>query len=87
MTMNGYSKGKEKEKDRYLPARRRGGESGKWLDVVAYGSSSALLALILKYAISGQYWNLNFFLLALQVCWFDKSFVPRENAHTDIGFQ
>ncbi|THV50386.1 hypothetical protein BGAL_0152g00080 [Botrytis galanthina] len=66
MTMNGYSKGKEKEKDRYLPARRRGGESGKWLDVVAYGSSSALLALILKYAISGQYWNLNFFLLALQ---------------------
>lgn len=66
MTMNGYSKGKEKEKDRYLPARRRGGESGKWIDVVAYGSFSALLALILKYAVSGQYWNLNFFLLALQ---------------------
>ncbi|KAF7924487.1 hypothetical protein EAE99_006435 [Botrytis elliptica] len=64
--MNGYSKGKEKEKDRYLPAKRRGGDSGKWLDVVAYGSFSALLALILKYAISGQYWNLNFFLLALQ---------------------
>ncbi|KAM0180729.1 hypothetical protein ACHAPF_002019 [Botrytis cinerea] len=64
--MNGYSKGKEKEKDRYLPARRRGGESGKWIDVVAYGSFSALLALILKYAVSGQYWNLNFFLLALQ---------------------
>lgn len=67
IAMNGYSNGKGKEKDRYLPARRKGGESGKWIDVVAYGGFSALLALILKYAISGQYWNLNFFLLALQV--------------------
>ncbi|KAB8297975.1 hypothetical protein EYC80_001751 [Monilinia laxa] len=64
--MNGYSNGKGKEKDRYLPAKRRGGESGKWLDVVAFGAFSAASALILKYAISGQYWNLNFFLLALQ---------------------
>ncbi|KAF7869672.1 hypothetical protein EAF04_004456 [Stromatinia cepivora] len=64
--MNGYSNGKGKEKDRYLPAKRKGGESGKWLDVVAYGAFSALFALILKYAVSGQYWNLNFFLLAVQ---------------------
>ncbi|APA12955.1 hypothetical protein sscle_10g077250 [Sclerotinia sclerotiorum 1980 UF-70] len=64
--MNGYPNGKGKEKDRYLPAKRKGEESGKWLDVVAYGTFSALLALTLKYAISGQYWNLNFFLLAVQ---------------------
>ncbi|QSZ34286.1 hypothetical protein DSL72_005876 [Monilinia vaccinii-corymbosi] len=64
--MSGYSNGKGKEKDRYLPARRSGRELGKWLDAVAYGGFSAALALILKYAISGRYWNLNFFLLALQ---------------------
>lgn len=69
--MNGYPNGKGKEKDRYLPAKRRGGDSGKWLDVVAYGGFSAASALILKYAVSGQYWNLNFFLLALQVCSLD----------------
>ncbi|KAM3081202.1 nucleotide-sugar transmembrane transporter activity protein [Clarireedia jacksonii] len=63
--MNGYSNGKGKEKGRYQPARRRG-ESAKWTNVAAYGGFSALMAFVLKYAVSGRYWNLNFFLLALQ---------------------
>ncbi|KAK6596211.1 GDP-mannose transporter [Botrytis cinerea] len=58
--------GQRKGEGSIFTCEEKGGESGKWIDVVAYGSFSALLALILKYAVSGQYWNLNFFLLALQ---------------------
>jgi hypothetical protein len=70
IAMNGYSNGKGKEKGRYQPARRRG-ESEKWTNVAAYGGFSALMACVLKYAVSGRYWNLNFFLLALQVSLWD----------------
>lgn len=67
--MNDYPDGQGKEKDsRYLSATRRGAQLKNSLVVVAYAGFSAALLLSLKYAISGQYWNLNLYLLALQVC-------------------
>jgi len=40
--------------------------------IMAYCLSSISMTVVNKYVVSGTYWNLNFFYLAVQVC----SFVP-----------
>ena len=38
------------------------------LSVVAYCLSSISMTVVNKYVVSGTFWNLNFFYLAVQVC-------------------
>jgi len=70
------------EKDPFLgrrPAARRPQPTPwqVWLDkidhspgasILAYCLSSISMTVVNKYVVSGSYWNLNFFYLAVQVC-------------------
>lgn len=57
-----------------LPPQPRSPPSGSLsnnpiLPVLAYCGSSILMTVMNKYVLSGTDFNLNFFLLCIQVCW------------------
>ena len=57
-----------------------GGERGVVRYSILYATCATLLECTRKKAVSGVYWNINFFLLAVQVC-----FLSHRTASAELG--